>query len=201
MTRSESKYFRTSVKMEEALIAELSEKSFAYITVQDICKRAGVNRSTFYLHYENTRDLLQETVRHLLDTFIACFSENMAESISRLSLCKLTELNFITEEYLYPYLSYVRENRRVYATVLSQGDLMGVEGIFERMFRHIFSPILNRFRYPAEDHRYVMMFYLQGIQGVITEWLKEECVRPIPDIIQILCTCVFGLEGNTNPER
>ena len=34
-----------------------------YITVKEICEKAGVNRSTFYLHYENTTDLLQETTR------------------------------------------------------------------------------------------------------------------------------------------
>ena len=51
MNRSESKYFNTARLMDDALIDLLSEKEFEYITVKEICEKAGVNRSTFYLHY------------------------------------------------------------------------------------------------------------------------------------------------------
>lgn len=52
MNKSESKYFNTAIKMDKAFLELLSEKDFEYITIKDICKKAGVNRSTFYLHYE-----------------------------------------------------------------------------------------------------------------------------------------------------
>jgi hypothetical protein len=52
MNKSESKYFNTATKMDLALISLLKKKPFEYITVTEICKAAGVNRSTFYLHYE-----------------------------------------------------------------------------------------------------------------------------------------------------
>lgn len=52
MNKSESKYFNTALKMDEALIDLLKEKELEFITVKEICERAGVNRSTFYLHYE-----------------------------------------------------------------------------------------------------------------------------------------------------
>ena len=51
MNKSESKYFNTATKMDLALISLLKKKSFDYITVSEICETAGVNRSTFYLHY------------------------------------------------------------------------------------------------------------------------------------------------------
>ena len=38
----------------------LEEKELEYITVKEICQRAGVNRSTFYLHYETIADLVNE---------------------------------------------------------------------------------------------------------------------------------------------
>jgi len=63
MNKSESKYFNTAVKMDLSLISLLKKKPFDYITVSEICKAAGVNRSTFYLHYENIGELLNETAR------------------------------------------------------------------------------------------------------------------------------------------
>ena len=59
LNKNESKYFNTAVKMNMALIEILKTKPFEFITVSEICKKAGVNRSTFYLHYENTKDLLE----------------------------------------------------------------------------------------------------------------------------------------------
>ena len=73
LNKSESKYFNTARKMDKALISLLEERSFEYITVSEICKRSGVNRSTFYLHYENTVDLLNETARLMLEDFKSYF--------------------------------------------------------------------------------------------------------------------------------
>ena len=56
MNKSESKYFNTAVKMDTALMSLLKKKPFEYITVRELCETAGVNRSTFYLHYENMGD-------------------------------------------------------------------------------------------------------------------------------------------------
>lgn len=44
--------------MDEAFIELLEKKDFAYITVKEICEKAGVNRSAFYPHYETLNDLL-----------------------------------------------------------------------------------------------------------------------------------------------
>lgn len=50
MNKFESKYFNTALLMNQALILLLEKKEFEYITVKEICEKAGVNRSTFYLH-------------------------------------------------------------------------------------------------------------------------------------------------------
>lgn len=38
--------------MDEALLALLEKKEFAYITIRELCAAAGGNHSTFYLHYQ-----------------------------------------------------------------------------------------------------------------------------------------------------
>ena len=51
-----SKYFNTAVRMDQAFLELLEKKDMEYITVKELCKTAGVNRSTFYLHYETMSD-------------------------------------------------------------------------------------------------------------------------------------------------
>lgn len=69
MNKNDSKYFNTAKKMNDALVSLLSKKTFEYISVKDVCEVAGVNRSTFYLHYSNTADLLDEVIDRLNESF------------------------------------------------------------------------------------------------------------------------------------
>ena len=196
MNKSESKYFNTAVKMNKALLALLEKKDFEYITVSEICKAANVNRSTFYLHYETIGDLLDETTQYMLDGFTSYFSLDLKSITNNFADCELDELNFITEEYLYPYLSYIKENNRIFLTALSHAKSFGFDSVFQRLFENIFNPILDRFNYPVGDRKYVMMFYLNGINSIVTEWLKDLCDKSIEEITTIIYECIFGLENN-----
>ena len=197
MNKSESKYFNTAKKMDKALISLLEEKSFEYITVSEICKRAEVNRSTFYLHYENTVDLLNETARFLLDDFAAYFNVDVENITNKFKENSLDELNFISDEYLHPYLSYIKENRIAFSTVLLHSVSFGLNEIFQRLYDNIFNPILERYNYPDTDRKYAMMFYLNGITAIVTEWLKDGCEKTIEEVSQIICGCIFGRENNS----
>ena len=192
MTKAESKYFNTSVKMSDALLDLLKTKPFAYITISEICKKAGVNRSTFYLHYENTADLLAETGQRLLDDFRSYFMVDTVALTAHFADCEEKDLNFITEEYLHPYLSYIRDNRHVFATILKHANSFHFDAVFQRLFQHVFDPILHRFGYPAEERKYVMMFYLSGINALVLEWLKDGCRKSIEEVSHIIRECIFG---------
>ena len=199
MNKSESKYFNTAVRFDEALLSLLEKKSFAYITVSEICEEAGVNRSTFYLHYENTCDLLHEATKYVLDRFVSYFSVDAEDITSKFTECELRDLNFINKKYLHPYLTYIRENQRIFSAVLSHPSTFKFEDIFQRLFDHIFNPILDRFHYPAGERKYVMMFYLSGVTAVITEWLKDGCQKSVDEISEIIRCCIFGRESEAAP--
>lgn len=194
MNRSESKYFNTAHKMDEALIALLEIKEFAYITVSEICKTAGVNRSTFYLHYETLGDLLEETTQHLLTDFRAYFPQEDADLTAALQMGEDQKLNFITEQYLYPYLSYFMDNRRVFSAALSNVGTLGFDRVFRRMYEQVFEPILKHFGYSEARRPYVMQYYLNGVTAVVALWLENGCKETIQEMADTIRECVFGRE-------
>ena len=63
------------------------------------------------------------------------------------------------------------------------------------MFENIFNPILDRFDYPYKDRHFVMMYYLNGINAIVLEWLKDSCNRSISEISHIITVCVYGLDN------
>ena len=56
---------RTYKLLQEALIELTVQKGFSAVAVSDITKYAGVNRATFYRHYEDKFDLLNQYVQRV----------------------------------------------------------------------------------------------------------------------------------------
>lgn len=192
MNKSQSKYFNTAVRFDKALLALLDKKPFEFITISEICEEAGVNRSTFYLHYENTSDLLEEALKYVLDEFVSYFSVDMRNIETQYVDNDLQELVFINEQYLVPYLTYVKEHQRIFLAAVSQPQTFHAEDLDKRLFDNIFNPILERFHYPANTRKYVMQFYLNGLTAILTEWLKDGCQKSIEEISSIIHLCIFG---------
>lgn len=190
MNRSESKYFATAARMDEALLELLEQKDFAYITVKELCARAGVNRSTFYLHYETLADLLAESAQHIIDRFVAAMPHDTQEFLRKLPERPVEELYLITPEYLVPYLTYVKEHRRVFRTTVEQASALRMTDAYEALSRHVFLPILNRFGVSAADREYLMAFYISGLMAIINRWLQADCQDSIEHIISVMQTCI-----------
>ena len=192
MNKNESKYFNTAIKMDKALITLLEKKDFEYISIKEICEVAGVNRSTFYLHYENTSDLLNETTKYILDSFLTYFSVDKQSITDKCANCELQDLVFITPEYLTPYLTFIKENQRIFKTSLKHLGSMNFDKVYNKMFEFIFNPVLNRFNFPEDEQKYVMKFYLTGITAIVMEWLKNDCKEEIEEISHIIIQCTIG---------
>ncbi len=198
MNKSESKYFNTAAKMDLALISLLKSKSFEFITVSEICKAADVNRSTFYLHYETIGDLLEETTRYLLNDFLSYFSADTRSVALSLNACEPEKLIFVSSKYLSPYLTYIRDHKEIFKTAVIHNKTLGFEDVYKRLFKNIFNPILDRFNYPENNRQYVMMYYLNGLNAIVNEWLKNGCDKSVEEISQIIRICVFGLNFSQN---
>lgn len=192
MNKNESKYFNTAIKMDEALLSLLEKKDFIYITVKEICEEAGVNRSTFYLHYENTADLLKETTQYILDKHFSYYNIQIKDMVVRLESCDRKELIFVTHEYLDPYLTFIKDNRRIFKLAIKQFQLMNMDEVYGKMFKYIFEPILVRFGVSEKERPYVIKFYLTGVFAIVMDWLENDCNDDMDFIIKVINDCVLG---------
>ncbi len=190
MNKAESKYFNTAVKMDEAFLELLNQKDFEYITVKEICEKAGVNRSTFYLHYETIGDLLNESIEYINHRFATYFSDKSGFDSHRIATADAQELYLITPAYLIPYLAFIRDHARVFQTSVEKAHLLGSEVKFEELFRHIFSPIMSRYHIPEEHQRYLITFYIEGIMGIVKVWLRGGCREEPEEIAHLITDCI-----------
>ena len=190
MNKSESKYYNTACLMNQALLLLLEKKDFDYISIKEICEKAGVNRSTFYLHYDKMEDLLAETIKYLYtklkDKFVNIINLNK-ETIENATL---DELMLFKTEYSIPYLEFIKANKKVFISIIKYPNLFQVNQTFMEMFNSIFKPIQTRFNIPNEEKLYIMKFYISGIHAIIVEWIKNDCKDDMNFIAHLIEKCI-----------
>lgn len=191
MNKSESKYFNTAVRMDEALLSLLEKKEFEYITVKELCDKAKVHRSTFYLHYENTADLLNESIEYMQKKFLSYFDSDSERFINNISVCPKSELVLVVPQYLTPYLTFIYDNQKLFLAVMHRPSDFRTNEKYRMLFRNVFVPILNRFQVAEEEQSYRAAYYINGIKAIIDDWLTSGCVETIEKIISIIESCIF----------
>ena len=196
MNKSESKYFNTALRMDEALLALLEEKDLEYITVKEICHQAGVNRSTFYLHYETISDLVNETMEMINRRFLSYFPQQKEEILGNLGSREPEDLILVTREYLLPYLRFIRENKKVYRAAFRNPVSVQAYTRYGELKQHILGPILERFEIPAAHRPYYMAYYIEGIAAIVKEWLRQDCADKVEMIADIIEACVRPRDGS-----
>lgn len=188
MNKSEAKFHNTAMKMDDALVALLEQKGFADISIMDICEKAGVNRSTFYAHYENLYDLLKETHERAISEFF----ETLHATVGVADFSKMTaeELIFISPQYLVPYLTFVKKNKRLYE-VYNTSNVFPISEMDKELIENVFVPIYAK--NGVTDRRvveYMSHYFISGVNAITMEWVKRGCEDDILFIGEVIFICV-----------
>lgn len=185
MKKNESKYFYTATLMNQALLSLLEKKDIEFITVTEITKKAGVNRSTFYLHYDNVYELLEETIENLNKQFINSFVLKPPRTIA-----SKKDAFLITDEQLIPYLNFVKQNKRALRLINRKPQLFQTGKAYQKMYNEIFYPAISRFLTEENEKIYNLEFFTGGVTAIVHKWIELDCVTAIDELVRIIKNCV-----------
>lgn len=186
MNKSESKYFNTALLMDEALLFLLEKKDFEFISVKEICDKAGVSRSTFYLHYESMNDLLIETIGLINKKFKDSFNNKVVDASST----DKKDLFFIKEEYLLPYLELVKKHKHVFKLIHNKPYLFGNEKASKDLYNNLFEKVLDSYGVKEEDKEYVFAYYTQGTLAIVLKWIEKDCIDEIEKVSELIINMI-----------
>lgn len=151
----------TKMSIKNTLIELLDEKPISKVSVTELCRRAGINRATFYSHYVDIYDLYEKVEEEL----VARVTEDLGPALS--DDCKNTE------EVLERFFEFMDENRDICRHFLSNVHDSGftakvigfIEGEFTSQWAH------NR-SIPESVSKPIFLFAATGSIGILREWLK-----------------------------
>ena len=157
-----------------ALMDLLKEKgSISKVSVRELCDRAELNRSTFYAHYQEPKDLLHEIETELLGA-----TEEHLKKIGQ-------ENDIGAHKYLLSFLQYIKENDKPFRTLLIDAADPDFRSRF--MQQSIIQFVDNlRIVLPKELEQYIYSYILNGNTGIIIQWVRSNYAIDENEIVNLL---------------
>ncbi len=177
MDKAESKFTNMAKRMDAAMLELLEEKAFNEITVTDVCKAAGAHRSTFYSHYNNTHELLNEVRDDTMRKFYASF-----EHLPR-------EATFKDREYLDTYLRFIEDHKRLFKIFLENINLFDGFGVLMNLEENMHDIAPANSTQEKRWRHYKLLFIASGITSIVSFWLESGCAESRSELIEIILSC------------
>ncbi|MGD9559236.1 MAG: TetR/AcrR family transcriptional regulator [Oscillospiraceae bacterium] len=136
--------------LQNALLQLLGERPVGSVTVTQLCERAGVNRGTFYLHYRDVYDLLQQMEEALL--------EDLDVLLGAAPVVGTGEAEAEADVFMGAIIRFMEKNWEMCAVLLGDnGDKKFVAAIVERAREKSVQEYRRHF--PGVPRRKVEVFY------------------------------------------
>ena len=103
----------TKRAIQEAFLAVLNEKPLGKITVKDITDRCGINRNTFYYHYQDIPALLEEICQIQVDELVNKYPE-----LNSVEECLDAAMQIVMDNKRAVMHIYNSDNRNTYVSSL-----------------------------------------------------------------------------------
>jgi AcrR family transcriptional regulator len=172
MSRNEDKVDRrvrrTRDCLGDALVALMQEQPFDSITVQDVLDRAGVGRSTFYVHYKDKNDLFLSDAEEFLEGMSSWLSRDK-EASERVA--PVQEL-----------FAHVAEGRKLYEALIESARVHDffelAQGCFARGIERRLAELAASQKLSPAARAMLAQALSGALLALLKSWLAQTARRP-----------------------
>lgn len=163
MNKHDLRIVKTKKNIHRVLLALLKEKPLSQITVTELCRLAEISRGTFYFHYEEIGDILDEMFEITMQDLEVWYKDPFKKGFN------------ITQKNLAPGMiqifNHVKKNEDFYRIILSSD-------VFIKYYYLLYENIMRLHkdfsRTHFEQNKFFLSYSANGIIGLIIEWYKED---------------------------
>lgn len=166
----------TKNDLKGALTRLLREKDFEAISVSDITREAGVNRGTFYLHYIDKFDMMDQLIDEILQNILTLLKEGNPQTKEDAlpSIVKIFE--YLKEDF--DFIHAMTLNRFNYTTKLIHDFLYELT----KQITPIQETIQSVYPLPAD---YATEVFIYSNSAIFIHWIQKGAVESPEEIAKI----------------
>ena len=154
-------------KIKKTFTELLQTKEINEINITELVKKAGINRSTFYVNYIDIYDLADKIKEEMFTDLLELYKEEA-----------------IKKKHSYDYLklfAHIKENQIYYRTMLKLNfDFMNYYD------NHLEESDMIKYYGTTKNMDYHIEFFKAGMTAIIKKWLLNNCKESPEEMIEII---------------
>lgn len=169
MNTKNNKRRRDSIeRIQNAFVSFLQTKELHEITVSDICKEAGINRSTFYANFMDVYDLSEKIINKIQDDLIILYHDEIVKGKYKSDYVKL--------------FYHVRENQALFKIYFKlEKDRTNQKWFY-------YNEELAEVYFHNEHIDYHVEFFRNGFNALLKTWIYNGCKETPEELEKIIET-------------
>ena len=173
--KSDQRVIITKMMLKEALLKLLHTRQLNKITITDLCRESGINRATFYRHYEEPKDILNE-IRY-----------SIFEDIKNIE--KQSNINSSEDQLLEQVCQHFFENRELLNILFKYRNdedfVLLINEICRQRIPHL-RKLGYMKDYDDESLKLSTCYFAGGIYYILRQWLSEPIEKSPKEIARII---------------
>ncbi|MFS0750963.1 TetR/AcrR family transcriptional regulator [Oceanobacillus sp. 1P07AA] len=142
-----------------AFLDLLNDTRFVKLTVKQIVDKTGISRSTFYLHFYDKYDLLEQVTEDITTKFLSHYQSNSQNQVKKIEFDLILNSTLNICLHILEFKSFYEEqfNNPKFIHLLSES---------------LYNRLLNIYSYEG-----YAIFASYGTVGYLSKWVYEGCHR------------------------
>ena len=155
---------KTKKNIYESFVKLLEFHSFETIKVSEICEKAMINRSTFYVHCEDKYALLDSFIKDLKQELKSILDTNEDFSNIKEYYMRLLEL----------LLEHIESKKDIYMEIMIHNrNSVAMDMIYDTLAEDVASKITKHQLNSSVPASFLSTFYLGAIFNIGMEWIRS----------------------------
>lgn len=155
---------KTRMQLRAGLTQLMREKPIKDITVRELAQLVDINRCTFYLHYRDIYDMVEQVEQEVFDEFEALVQAHPAEELQNKPLSLLLDL-----------FNFFSANADICTAFLGgNGDFAFFSKLIDMIRVRVLEYWQQEQKKDPEQYDYYFSFLAAGFLGIIREWFTRD---------------------------
>lgn len=169
--KEDLRVIKTRQSIKNVFFELLEEKPFEKITVSDITGRAMINRATFYLHYKDKFDLMEQIENETLEKFASFISLVTDDTLQKVYKGQQPL------PHILPILTYIEENPQFFILIAkNHTSMLFYQKIAQRYYDY-FVDILS-IKKEGIWSDYFSTAAISMLSSILNKWIERGMQEP-----------------------
>ena len=159
----------------------LESRTFAKVTIGDICERCGISRRSFYYHFKDKYDMV-----------VWIFRKEFNEERERQGIS--FEIDFKEAERWRMLCEFLERDRNYYRKIMAYQGQNSLEEFCLESGRQAYARYLGVDGKPLDDEEFVVLFFATAIFQSLRRWVMDSNPLTVDEYLEKLQYCLDILE-------